>query len=76
MAANFGRDADTIATMVGGLAGAFGGRRGLRVDWLWKAEAGAGAAYPQLVEQLVQLVRLRPASARAYSALIDQLLLT
>lgn len=36
-AANLGRDADTIATMVGAIAGALGGVQGIRVDWAAKA---------------------------------------
>ncbi len=34
--ANFGRDADTIATMVGALAGAFKGVSGLKKEWIDK----------------------------------------
>jgi ADP-ribosylglycohydrolase len=38
-AANFGRDADTIACMVGGLAGAFQGTKALGSDWIGKVTA-------------------------------------
>ena len=34
--ANFGRDADTIASMAGAIAGAFSGVEGLRGDWMEK----------------------------------------
>ena len=36
-AANFGRDADTIATMSGAIAGAYRGIDGIRKDWVEKA---------------------------------------
>jgi ADP-ribosylglycohydrolase len=36
-AANLGRDADTIATMVGAIAGALNGVKGIREDWVSKA---------------------------------------
>jgi len=36
-AANLGRDADTIATMVGAIAGALNGMQGIREDWVSKA---------------------------------------
>lgn len=35
--ANFGRDADTIASMAGAIAGAFSGLAGMRGDWVEKA---------------------------------------
>ena len=40
--ANFGRDADTIGTMIGALTGAFKGVKGLKPEWLTKAEASYG----------------------------------
>ena len=40
--ANFGRDADTIATMVGAIAGAFKGVDGLKPAWVAKVEATYG----------------------------------
>ena len=40
--ANFGRDADTIGTMVGAIAGAFKGVDGLRPEWRAKIEANYG----------------------------------
>lgn len=41
-AANFGRDADTIGTMVGALAGAFTGIDGLPPEWVCKVEKTYG----------------------------------
>ena len=40
--ANFGRDADTIGTMAGALAGAFKGIDGIKPEWVAKIEAGYG----------------------------------
>jgi ADP-ribosylglycohydrolase len=40
--ANFGRDADTIGTMVGALAGAFSGVDALKPAWVAKIEAAFG----------------------------------
>jgi ADP-ribosylglycohydrolase len=40
--ANFGRDADTIGTMAGALAGAFKGIAGIKPEWVAKIEAGYG----------------------------------
>jgi ADP-ribosylglycohydrolase len=40
--ANFGRDADTIGTMVGALCGALKGINGLKPEWVAKIEASYG----------------------------------
>ena len=40
--ANFGRDSDTIGTMVGALAGAFKGVEGLKKEWVTQIEASYG----------------------------------
>jgi len=59
-AANFGRDADTIATMAGALAGAFSGTAAMRPEWLAKFEqAGAMAKQQQLAEQLISICRTK-----------------
>lgn len=39
---NYGRDADTIATMAGSLAGAFKGAGGLRPEWVKKVKNNSG----------------------------------
>ena len=41
-AANFGRDSDTLGTMVGALAGAFKGVGSLKPEWVAKAEGSFG----------------------------------
>ncbi len=75
MGANFGRDADTIATMAGGLSGALRGRGALRADWVAKATLGAGARYEEIANQLRGLLITRRNEARAYTDLLDRMLL-
>jgi ADP-ribosylglycohydrolase len=41
-AANFGRDADTLAAIVGALSGAMHGARAIPVDWIEKVRRPAG----------------------------------
>lgn len=74
MGANYGRDADTIATMVGGLAGALSGAEAIRPEWVAKAEAGAGASYRETVDRFVALLTQRRDEARAHAQLLDDLL--
>lgn len=45
-AANFGRDADTIGTMVGALCGAFGGVAAFPSEWIARLEEGYGQTQP------------------------------
>ena len=45
-AANFGRDSDTIGTMVGAVCGAFQGASAIRSDWVNKIEDAAGKVVP------------------------------
>ena len=40
--ANFGRDSDTIGTMIGALAGAYKGVDGIKSEWIAKIEASYG----------------------------------
>ena len=66
MAANFGRDADTIATMVGGLAGALHGASALPHRWVAKVESNPDVPYRTLVPQLSQVIHQRADRARTY----------
>ena len=52
--ANFGREADTIATMAGAIAGAFQGADGIRVDWLDKAQQLSSVDQDELAQKLVR----------------------
>ena len=63
--ANFGRDADTIASMVGALAGAYQGVQGLKGTWVQQLESGAaGTEQKQLTAQMIDLIRKRAAEAQ------------
>jgi len=61
--ANFGRDADTIATMAGGLCGAFRGVSGLPAEWVTRAQANAGTDYAEVAAGLADVVRRRADAA-------------
>ena len=74
MGANFGRDADTIATMVGCLSGAFQGAVALPTAWVEKAEVGAGARYSHIVASLVAMLIRRRDEAATQVHLLDTLL--
>ncbi len=72
-AANLGRDADTIASMCGSIAGALGGVKAIRPDWVEKAEAVAAANQRDLAARLAQVAlakhRREMASHRAFEQL-------
>ena len=55
MAANFGRDTDTMAAMAGALAGALGGMSAAPSAWIDKARRLADADQEALAEQLTKL---------------------
>ena len=57
--ANFGRDADTIATMGGAIAGAYQGIQGIRVDWLEKAQGLTQVDQKHLTERLIQAAKAK-----------------
>ncbi len=71
--ANFGRDADTIATMVGGLCGAFRGFSALPESWRVKVSADVVARYQEDAARLEALIRQRADSARTYADTIATL---
>ena len=54
-AANFGRDTDTIASMVGALCGAFGGVSALKPEWVKKIEATT-MSQKDLSHQLIEIL--------------------
>ncbi|MBV7337538.1 ADP-ribosylglycohydrolase family protein [Chloroflexi bacterium TSY] len=57
--ANFGRDADTIATMGGAIAGAYQGIAGIRADWVEKARQLTSVDQDDLAERLVRTARAK-----------------
>ena len=58
-AANFGRDADTIATMGGAIAGAFQGVNCIRSDWVEKAHRVTSVDQGELAERLIRTSRAK-----------------
>jgi ADP-ribosylglycohydrolase len=68
--ANFGRDADTIATMVGGLVGALHGVSGLPAAWVEKVEANPEVRYREQAVELAKIVRRRAERAERYAAAV------
>jgi ADP-ribosylglycohydrolase len=59
--ANFGRDADTIASMTGALAGALRGAGALPAAWVEKIQASSRRDQHGLAEMLVDAIRRRAA---------------
>ena len=71
--ANFGRDADTIATMVGSIVGALHGASGLPSSWIAKVEANPAVTYQADTQQLAQVVRKRIEESRQTVSAIESL---
>ena len=57
--ANFGRDADTIATMGGAIAGAYQSITGIRTDWVEKARQFTSVDQDDLAERLIRTARAK-----------------
>ena len=57
--ANFGRDADTISTMGGAIAGAYQGVKGIRSDWVAKARQLTSVDQDELAERLIVTARAK-----------------
>ncbi len=87
--ANFGRDSDTIGTMVGALSGAFRGAGALKPEWVAKIEASYGKkqsvskdyGVPEfdapnqiaLAESLIAIIKKKAASQKASLAALEAL---
>ena len=71
--ANFGRDADTIATMVGGVVGALHGASGLPSSWIAKVEANPDVTYRDTAQCLAGVVRRRIEDSRERIAAVESL---
>jgi ADP-ribosylglycohydrolase len=65
--ANFGRDADTAATIAGAVAGALAGVEALPVDWVEFVRARTPVDQDELATQLLEVLRLRATRAAAAS---------
>ncbi len=70
---NFGRDADTIGTMVGGLCGALGGAIALPAPWMAKVEACPDVPYREWTHRLCGVVARRARAAAEYARVIESL---
>jgi ADP-ribosylglycohydrolase len=66
---NFGRDADTIGTMIGGIAGAYQGIYGLKPEWVAKLEK-EGDFQKELAKKLVVVARNKAAQT---TSVLDKL---
>jgi ADP-ribosylglycohydrolase len=71
--ANFGRDADTIASMAGALAGALRGASALPSTWIEKIRAGSRRDQAALAEMLVGMTRQRAEELAWAAAIVDDL---
>jgi hypothetical protein len=71
--ANFGRDADTIATMVGALAGAYKGVEGLKPEWVNKVKSNS-PMQEELAQKLVNIFLLRRDDMKKSMDLVEGLM--
>jgi ADP-ribosylglycohydrolase len=73
-AANLGRDADTIATMVGSIAGALDGQEGIREDWIAKAHRVSAVDQRELARRLATAALDKHRQETQAQALFENLL--
>jgi ADP-ribosylglycohydrolase len=81
-AANFGRDADTIASMAGALCGAFSGAGALKPEWVEKVERAYGETHSsaiasgqkELANKLIDILTIRTEEERRCLAVADGLI--
>jgi ADP-ribosylglycohydrolase len=71
--ANFGRDADTITTMIGGVVGALHGASGLPSSWVAKVEANPNVTYRETADRLAMIVRGRLQESKERIAAVEAL---
>ena len=71
--ANFGRDADTIATMVGSIVGAMHGASALPSAWVAKVEANPDVTYREDTQKLAKVIRQRIEESRQQAAAVESL---
>ena len=65
MAANFGRDADTIGTIGGSVAGAMTGAAAIRPEWAAKVRAASPVDQDELTDMLLAVLQARLEADRA-----------
>ena len=74
LGANFGRDADTIASMAGAVAGAFRGASALPELWVEKVRVESPRAHDQVARTLVDVIIERAADAAERARAVRSLL--
>lgn len=72
--ANLGRDADTIASMGGAIAGALSGVDGIRADWVSKAQQSADVDQKALALKLTQTAMAKYHQEQAAQSLFEAIL--
>ena len=72
-AANFGRDADTIASMAGALAGAYRGVDAIPSHWVAKVQAESPRAHEDVARELVDIINQRLTDMRQHLATMTPL---
>jgi ADP-ribosylglycohydrolase len=72
--ANFGHDADTIASMAGALAGAYAGVDAVPARWVDKVRAESPRAHEDVARELVAVVRQRLDDLQAHTVDIGAML--
>ena len=72
--ANFGRDADTIASMAGALAGALRGAAALPAAWAEKIRAGGRRDQDAIAAMLADCIRRRNAETSRINAAVQSLM--
>jgi len=72
--ANFGRDADTIASMAGALAGALRGVDAIPTNWVDRVRAESPRAHEDVARELFEVVRLRQSDRSRLSKALESML--
>jgi ADP-ribosylglycohydrolase len=73
-AANVGRDADTIASMCGAIAGALGGVDDIRDDWVEKAQQVSSTDQTELAARLANVALLKHRREQEAHSLFERLI--
>jgi hypothetical protein len=72
--ANFGRDADTIATIGGAIAGALRGASALPADWISQVQVATPVNQDKLAASLLEVLRRRANQATAWGTRLELML--
>ncbi|NLX71524.1 MAG: hypothetical protein GX024_11690 [Clostridiales bacterium] len=70
--ANFGRDADTIATMIGAIAGAYKGVDGFKPEWVKKIKEN-NPEQEELAQRIVEVIKSKAADTQKSLKLLEEL---